>query len=140
MTECLLAIVNLGGPLISGGSSGVPLAPHEVEPFLIDLARRWENDGLEDVIGPSANALVFEKDLLRQQEGIGGGDGGWRRVIAAFEALVSVKPIAAVLPRLPTWSPEEATAPTLEVVSLMGPLLRLSAFGREWVGKFCSSW
>jgi ubiquitin conjugation factor E4 B len=54
-----------------------------------------------------------------------------------MEALVGVKPIAEMITRMPRWLGEgfgvEVTAASFEKLSLMGPLLRLGTFSREWV-------
>jgi ubiquitin conjugation factor E4 B len=72
-------------------------------------------------------------------EGIGGssGDSGWRAVVSGMEALVGVKPIAEMITRMPEWFGDgvgvEVTAANFERVTIMGPLLRLGTFSREWV-------
>jgi ubiquitin conjugation factor E4 B len=77
--------------------------------------------------------------LIIPSEGIGGsgGDSAWRGVIGGMEALVGVKPIAEMITRMPQWLGEgfgvEVTAANFERLSLMGPLLRLGTFSREWV-------
>ena len=53
-------------------------------------------------------------------------------MIAGLEALVSIKPIAIMITRLDEWNPKNATAASIERVSLMGPLCRLNVFGHEW--------
>lgn len=65
---------------------------------------------------------------------MGGADQSWRHVMGGLEALVSIKPIAIMLTQLEEWNPSTATAPNFETLSLLGPLLRLSTFGFEWVG------
>ena len=101
--------------------------------FLQDLARRFEPDGeLASVLGSTVNLLLHHESLLRP-EGLGGADAGWRGVISGLEALVSVKPIAVMITQLPEWNPQDATAPDFEFKSLLGPLLRLNVFGKEWV-------
>ena len=37
-----------------------------------------------------------------------------------------------MITRLDEWNPENATAASIERVSLMGPLCRLNVFGHEW--------
>ena len=70
---------------------------------------------------------------LARPEGLGGADAGWRRVMSGLEALVSVKPIAVAITKMPEWIPMDAKPQTLELTSLLGPLLRLGVFGKEWV-------
>ena len=122
---------SLTGPLSS--VTGTLLSSDDVPKFLVDLVSRFEPDGdLPLVLGPVVNQLLFHESLVRP-EGIGGADAGWRGVLGGMEALVALKPIAAMIPLLPEWNPPEATAPTLEKLSLMGPLMRLGVFGSEWV-------
>jgi len=71
-------------------------------------------------------------------EGIGGsgGDLGWRAVVSGMEALVGIKPIAEMITRMPEWLGEgfgmEVTAESFERLSIMGPLMRMGTFSREW--------
>ncbi len=76
--------------------------------------------------------LCFHESLSRP-EGLAGGDASWRGIISALEVLVSVKGIANMIPRLEEWNPVEASAHDFETRSLLGPLLRLGVFEREWV-------
>jgi len=104
----------------------------EVAPLLQDIAKHFESDNkLDDILGPVARALLFHECLFRR-EGLVGSDSRWRQVTAGLEALVSVKPIAAMITRLDEWNPKDATAASIERVSLMGPLCRLNVFGHEW--------
>jgi ubiquitin conjugation factor E4 B len=54
-----------------------------------------------------------------------------------MEALVGVKPIAEMITRMPEWFGEglgvEVTPANFERITIMGPLLRLGTFSREWV-------
>lgn len=84
------------------------------------------------MLGVVVRRLLWHESLFRA-DGITGVDAGWRRVIGGLEALVSVKPIAAMITRLEEWIPTGATAVNFEQLSLMGPLCRLGLFGREWV-------
>ncbi|KAG1809022.1 ubiquitin elongating factor core-domain-containing protein [Suillus variegatus] len=115
----LLSLSALSTPLYaSTTTSQTTLAPTEVQLFLQDLVVRFA-------------------DPVR---GIGGsgGDSAWRGVIGGMEALVGVKPIAEMITRMPQWLGEgfgvEVTAANFERLSLMGPLLRLGTFSREWPG------
>ncbi|KAF7288510.1 U-box domain-containing protein [Mycena chlorophos] len=130
----LLSLSALSAPLLAASSSSSPntLTPSDIGSFLQDLARRFEPDNeIDGVLGPVVTQLLFHESLFRP-EGLLGGDSGWRGVIGGLDALVSIKPIAAMITRLETWNPENATAATIEHVSLMGPLCRLGIFGREW--------
>lgn len=131
----LLSLSALTGPLLSSAvTSPNSLGPAEVEPFLHDLVKRFEPDNeIDDVLGPVVAQLCFHESLFRP-EGLAGGDGSWRAVISGIEALVNIKAIAVMITRLHYWNPE-ATPPTFERVSLLGPLLRLGVFDREWVSR-----
>ncbi|KAF8843284.1 hypothetical protein BDN67DRAFT_946028 [Paxillus ammoniavirescens] len=128
----LLSLSAFSTPLSASSFPDYVLTPMEVEPFLQDLARRFEPDGeIDGVLGPVVRQLLFHESLLRP-DGLGGGDSSWRSVVAGVEALVSVKSIAGMFTRLDDWNPPGATAPTFEKVTLMGPLCRLGVFSREW--------
>ncbi|KAI0927144.1 hypothetical protein AcW1_007520 [Taiwanofungus camphoratus] len=128
----LISLSTLSAPLLSTTSSSVRLTPSEVEPFLQDLARRFEPDNeIDGVLGPVVTQLCFHESLFRP-EGLAGGDTSWRGVISGLEALVSIKSVALMITRLEQWNPEGATAANFERASLLGPLLRLGVFEREW--------
>ncbi|KAJ2929740.1 hypothetical protein H1R20_g7339, partial [Candolleomyces eurysporus] len=129
----LLSLSALSTPLFSSpNASPTTLLPTEIEQFLFDLARRFEPDNeIDAILGPVVRGLLSHESLFRT-DGLAGADAGWRGVIGGLEALVSVKPIAAMITRLDEWIPTDATAVTFESVSLMGPLCRLGLFGREW--------
>ncbi|KAI9573523.1 ubiquitin elongating factor core-domain-containing protein [Boletus coccyginus] len=128
----LLSLSALSTPLTIVSSPNYVLSPTEVEPFLQDLARRFEPDNeIDGVLGPVVRQLLFHPSLFRP-EGLAGGDSSWRGVVGGMEALVSIKSIAIMLTRLDEWNPPHATASTFETVTLMGPLSRLGVFSREW--------
>ncbi|KAG8932849.1 hypothetical protein FRC03_000161 [Tulasnella sp. 419] len=130
-----LLSLSTGSPLTSLGSSSTSsssLDPSDIEPFISDLAQRFENDGLEDILGGVFKELV---DLIRlDAQGLAstGSDGGWRAALSAIEALTSVKSVASIMTRLPEWNPRAITAAFLEHLTLIGPPARLSVFLREW--------
>ncbi|PCH40023.1 hypothetical protein WOLCODRAFT_88418 [Wolfiporia cocos MD-104 SS10] len=133
LVASLLSLSALSGPLLgSSASNPNTLAPTEVEPFLQDLVRRFEpDDEIDGVLGPVVRMLCSHPSLFRP-EGLAGGDGSWRGVVGGLEALVSNKSIAKMVTRLAEWIPEGATAANFELASLMGPLLRLGVFDKEW--------
>lgn len=109
------------------------LGPNDVEPFLQDLVRRFEPDNeIDGILGPVVTGLCHHESLIKP-EGLSGGDAGWRGIIGGLEVLVGIKGIANMIPRLDSWNPQGAAANNFEFLSLMGPLLRLGVFQREWV-------
>ncbi|CCL99711.1 uncharacterized protein FIBRA_01733 [Fibroporia radiculosa] len=133
LVASLLSLHSLSAPLFSSpASSSRTLAPSEVEPFLQDMVKRFEPDNeIDGVLGPVVTQLCFHESLFRT-EGLAGGVQTWRGVISGLEALVSIKSLAIMITRLDAWDPANALAPTFERVSLLGPLLRMGVFGREW--------
>ncbi|KAF8073720.1 ubiquitin conjugation factor E4 [Lyophyllum atratum] len=129
----LLSLSALSTPLSSTPSaSHNTLTPSDIEQFLQDLARRFEPDNeIDEVLGPVVKGLLFHESLFRP-EGLGGGDASWRGVVGGLEVLVSIKSIAMMITRMEEWNPPNATAPTFETTSLLGPLCRLGVFSREW--------
>jgi ubiquitin conjugation factor E4 B len=131
----LLSLSALSAPLLSAPTASPnTLNASDIVQFLQDLARRFEPDNeIDDVLGPVVKQLLFHESLFRR-EGLGGGDASWRGVVSGLEVLVSIKSIAVMITRMPEWNPLDATAPTFEHRSLLGPLCRLGVFPREWVG------
>ena len=118
-----------------GGSTPSPnsLADFEIPQLLQDIVHRFEtDDGLADVLGPVVIKLLFHPSLFRE-EGLAASDPQWRGVLTGLEALVAHKQIAIMITKMEEWNPADATAVTFETRSLMGPLLRLNVFSREWV-------
>lgn len=134
LVEPLLSLSALSAPLLSTPTSSPnTLTPSDIDQFLQDLARRFEPDNeIDDILGPVVRQLLFHYSLFRP-EGLGGGDASWRGVVSGLEVLVSIKSIAIMITRMEEWNPPNATAPTFEHRSLLGPLCRLGVFPREWV-------
>lgn len=98
-----------------------------------DIINRFApEDGLADVLSPVVIKLLLHPSLSRE-EGLAASDPQWRGILTGLEALVSHKPIAVMITKMDEWNPADATAVTFETKSLMGPLLRLNVFSREWV-------
>jgi len=104
----------------------------EIGQFIQELTRRFENDELERVFGPVIKALSFHECLFRP-EGLASGDAAWRGVISGLEMLVSNRSVAILMTQMPEFNPSDATAVSIEKTSLLGPLCRLSIFGKDWV-------
>ncbi|KAI0755049.1 ubiquitin elongating factor core-domain-containing protein [Daedaleopsis nitida] len=127
LVPSFMSLSALSGPYLSASSSNL-LDSSEIELFLQDLVKRFEPDGeLDSVLGPVVVKLCWHESL---DVGFASGDG-WRGIISGLEALVSVKAVANMITRLPEWNPD-VTAPEFELKSLMGRLLRLGVFHREW--------
>ncbi|CDO71427.1 hypothetical protein BN946_scf184909.g21 [Trametes cinnabarina] len=128
LVPSLMALSTMSGPYVATSMSTTLLDASEVETFLQDLVRRFEPDNeLDGVLGPVVVQLCFHPSLAG-----GFANDGWRSVVSGLEALVSIKPIAAMITRLPQWNPENVPAPQFEKASLFGPLLALGVFEREW--------
>jgi ubiquitin conjugation factor E4 B len=118
-----------------GGSVPTPnsLVHSEIPQLLQDIIHRFApEDGLADVLHPVVIKLLFHPCLFRE-EGLAASDPQWRGVLTGLEALVAHKQIAMMITKMDEWNPADATAVTFETTSLMGPLLRLNVFSREWV-------
>lgn len=132
----------------SSGDAGTLLDPgSEVEPFLIDIAKRFDKDGLEDVLGGVVRLVVFSPSLA------GGmvhttatlpmsiSPTSWRSSVSALQCLFSIKQIAAMITGLPEWNPPVRDKDTTtgvkngkehEVGSILGMVMRLGIFARDW--------
>lgn len=135
LVTSLLSLSAFSAPLLSSApNSANTLAPHDIEPFLKDIAKRFEPENeIDEILGPVVRNLLFHPSLARP-EGLGGGDSSWRQIVGGLEALVSVKPIAIMLTRLEDFNPPDATAANFETTSLFGPLCRLGVFSVNWPG------
>ena len=131
----LLSFSSFSSPLFGGSlESENTLNEGDIQPFLQDIVRRFDpDDELEGVLGDVIRGLLFHQGLF-QQEGITHSKPVWRGVIGGLEALVSQKEIALMVVRMREWCPDDLTAATFEKSTLLGPLLRLNVFQREWVG------
>ncbi|KAH9997987.1 ubiquitin elongating factor core-domain-containing protein [Russula vinacea] len=117
-----------------GGSTLAPnsLGDYDIPQLLQDFVHRFDSeDGLVEVLGPVVIGLLFHPSLFRE-EGLAASDPQWRGVLTGLEALVAQKQIAIMITKMDEWNPVDATAVTFETTSLMGPLLRLNVFSREW--------
>ncbi|TIC23758.1 hypothetical protein E3Q12_01831 [Wallemia mellicola] len=91
-----------------------------VSDLLADIVKRFDGDGLEDVITPIIELTAGQAkglDLTGMQ---------WRSIITALETLLQFKPIAGIFTTLPSFIPTPATAKSIENDSLLGPLIDAS--------------
>ncbi len=109
------------------------LVHSEIPQLLQDIVNQFApEDGLAEVLSPIVIKLLLHLSLLRE-EGLAASDPQWCGILTGLEALVSHKLIAIMITKMDEWNPANATAVTFETRSLMGPLLRLNVFSREWV-------
>lgn len=128
----------------SQSTSSHVLTASDVPSLLNDLAIRFtpsaandfEDASLHLIVGPVLETLG--RDLFSSRSDIGGGGEGktgWRESLGALTNLTEVKGVAGALPLTSIWSPASSVfgAPGIEVVTTLGPWLRLSAFPDSFV-------
>jgi ubiquitin conjugation factor E4 B len=135
LVNVLLSLSTLSTGMYGGSTPNLnSLTDVEVPQFLKDVVHRFDpEDGLADVLRPVVISLLFHPSLFRE-EGLAASDPQWRGILTGLEALVAHKQIAIMITKMDEWNPADATAANFERMSLMGPLLRLNVFTREWVG------
>ncbi|KIJ54955.1 hypothetical protein M422DRAFT_153298 [Sphaerobolus stellatus SS14] len=131
LLPAFLGLSALVSPLANPSSSTAIIAPADLFDLFTDISNRFLNDGLEEIMTPILRMLCFHPSLQRP-EGLGGGDSAWRSIVSGLECLVRIKGIATIIPNLSDWCPEDIGPADIEHKSLMGPLLRLGVFSREW--------
>lgn len=133
----LFALASSSSIFSSASSDGtILLEPQsELEHFLTDIAKRFDKDGLEDVLGNLVRAVVFSPSLAggmvrntsthykyktRDHFQVHSSTTApqnltptsWRSAVAALEMLFGIKQIAVMITGLPEWNPtlyDEAT-------------------------------
>lgn len=91
--ELLPSLLSLSSAPLNAGSTALGLGAGDIEYFIGDLAKRFADDGLEEIFGDVINTVV--KAL--PNEGLGGGGSEWRGVVGALESLVSDKNVATMV-------------------------------------------
>ncbi|RKP23862.1 ubiquitin elongating factor core-domain-containing protein [Syncephalis pseudoplumigaleata] len=89
--------------------------------FLADLVKRFESDGLEEILYPlfvGLAAKAREQTILTD----------YSSPLRVFMRLAEHKTLLGMLHRLPNWNPAGMPARTIELATLLGPFFRLSAF------------
>lgn len=132
LAEALMKMSSFSGPLLASTSDQILLGPGDMEQFIGDLGRRFENDGLDEVLGPVAELVAWKNEALLRPQGLGGGDTGWRQAVGAIEALVSSKAVATMITKLPRWCPANLSPQVMEYGCLLGPLMRLHTMPHTW--------
>ena len=113
-----------------------PILTHsELDNLFADLETRFPtaDDGLDEILSPVLRLLLLNNVLFRP-EGLAGGDSDWRSVVTGLGVIMggNRKSFARCLTRMEEWCPDDAGPRDIETRSLMGPLLRLGVFEREW--------
>ncbi|SGY17721.1 BQ5605_C015g07870 [Microbotryum silenes-dioicae] len=135
-----LELAGLLLPMSNTGPKTSTLQSTDLPALLQDLAGRFtpspandEEGGLEEVIGPLISYLGTQ--LIAHKVDIGGSTSAngasWRDVLGAVQTLSEIKGVASTLPQCHNWvvtGTPQAQAPLIEMLSLLGPFLRLSAF------------
>ncbi|SCZ89889.1 BZ3500_MvSof-1268-A1-R1_Chr1-3g01641 [Microbotryum saponariae] len=135
-----LELAGLLLPMSNTGPKTSTLQSTDLPALLQDLAGRFtpspandEEGGLEEVIGPLISH--FGTQLIAHKVDIGGSTSvngaSWRDVLGAVQTLSEIKGVASTLPQCHNWvvtGTPQAQAPLIEMLSLLGPFLRLSAF------------
>ncbi|CAH7685783.1 ubiquitin elongating factor core-domain-containing protein [Phakopsora pachyrhizi] len=96
--------------------------------LLNDLSIRFENDGLEEVIGPALTRIAMDPNIHNSNWHL--ANHQWRNNLRVLEEMVQLKQIARILPNLSAWSFIEnfKDGRQIEFLWLFGPLMSLSAF------------
>lgn len=97
--ELAVPLLAMSGATPLGSSVSTSLQPHEVEPFVRDLAKQFEGDDLVATFGESlVNEIIAV--ILKDTGGLASsslGTQNWRAGVSALDALTAVKPLAAMV-------------------------------------------
>ncbi|KAJ2148819.1 Ubiquitin conjugation factor E4 [Coemansia sp. RSA 564] len=102
--------------------------------LLSQLAARFANDGLPEVIAPAISELGL-RTLQRANRSL--LQPGFRSILAALDTLTTNRQIAAAIPHMPTFDPEECNGRRMQTGTALGPFMALSGFpaGDESITK-----
>ncbi|KAI8636432.1 ubiquitin elongating factor core-domain-containing protein [Parasitella parasitica] len=89
--------------------------------YIVELVNRFNNDGLDMILGPAFAAISRELSLRNILEDC-------KTSIQSVSYLCENKAVASMMVGLPEFNPPDATAKNIEEVSLLGPFFRLSAY------------
>lgn len=89
--------------------------------YLDEFIARFNNDGLDDILGP---AVVYLSSELRSQNIL----GECKQTIQSMAYLCENKAIATMITNLEEFNPQQVIAKNMEEVSILGPLFKLSAY------------
>ncbi|CDZ97514.1 Ubiquitin fusion degradation protein-2 [Phaffia rhodozyma] len=102
--------------------------------LLLELSIKFAdgNEFVTSLLSPALSFLLQAYWNGKKEDNQDLDGEGWRRCLACVKKIAEVKELAALLPTLPIWLLETASAPQIEFMSLLGPLTRLSVFPREF--------
>ncbi|KAJ2823316.1 Ubiquitin conjugation factor E4, partial [Coemansia erecta] len=89
------------------------------------IAVRFAGDGLPDVIAPVVSELGM-RSLLRTNHSL--LQPGFRTILEALNTLTNSREIAAAMPHMPTFDPEDCNGRRMQTGTALGPFLGLSGF------------
>lgn len=97
--ELVVPLLSMSGATPLGSTVSTSLQAHEVEPFIKDLAKRFEGDDIESTFGEGlVNEIIAV--IVKDTGGLASSSLGiqsWRAGVSAMEALTAVKPLAAMV-------------------------------------------
>ncbi|WBW74100.1 ubiquitin-protein ligase E4 Ufd2 [Schizosaccharomyces osmophilus] len=106
-------------------SPGIPLE------FIVDFVARYENEGLDEIFVPVLETLSVKISRMNVET-------FEMNVIQVLLQLVSLKPVAALVPQLPSWCP--STNPgELEYKTFLGRISSLTVFTQEVANRYFSN-
>ncbi|KAI8978027.1 ubiquitin elongating factor core-domain-containing protein [Pilobolus umbonatus] len=114
--------INLGPGQLVPRLKALPDTPQGLPAdYLIELANRFKDDGLDMILGPALCAIATQLCNVNIL-------GEFQASIQAFTVVTEIKAIATMITTLPEFNPENVSAKLIESVSLFGPMLKLSAY------------
>ncbi|CAG8609005.1 12038_t:CDS:10, partial [Acaulospora morrowiae] len=90
--------------------------------FIQEFVGRVDEEGFEEVFGPSLTGILAQ---MREKK-ISNGD--YLRPLNTFLTLTEIKLFSSMLPKLRYWNPTGIAPRAFELMSLLGPFCRISAF------------
>ncbi|KAF9425201.1 hypothetical protein BGZ94_007753 [Podila epigama] len=120
----IASVTPLGAPQVVERLMAEPDTPQSISTeFLKDIAARFKDDDLENIIQPIITGLGAKARAATILT-------DWRTPLRALSTLVDIPELAAAIPRIGSWNPANATARQIEIVSALGPFFKTSGF---WV-------
>ncbi|KAL2314721.1 Ubiquitin conjugation factor E4 [Schizosaccharomyces pombe] len=107
------------------GAEGIPLE------FLSEFVQRFEHENLDELFIPVLESLSLKIGLMNV-------DTVQMNVMQIILQLVSLKPIALLLPKLPSWNPTN-NAGEIEYKTFLGRISSLSVFTQDVASRYFSN-